>query len=447
LRRSTWYNIIGPQYLDIAFQTAREVDPNAKLFINEFNSTFGSKRACYFNVVSDLKARGVPVDGVGHQMHNNFEFPPVQGFIDTINMFATLGVLQHVTEMDVNIYSGSANTSIPNYDEIPPDRHVRVAYHYRDYFEAFKKLKNKIQSVTIWGLADDNTWLNSSGRINAPLLFDDQLKAKSAYWGVIDPLQLPGADLSTDVSADSNTALSGHDLSYTITVRNNRDNDMESFLPTDDDLPAANVSLTDAIPAGAVFKSLSAPAGWSCATPAAGGVGQVNCTVASLAAGASAQFNLTVTVVCPTPNNTGIVNSASVASTTRDPNTAPNNTASVNVQVSNPPPVISGLSVNTPALWPPNHNMAPVTLSYGVSDNCDSGLTPTITISSNEPVNGTGDGNTSPDWQVIDAHHVLLRAERSGNGEGRIYTITLTVTDSAGSSSSSSVIVTVPHSQ
>jgi len=446
LRRSTWYNIIGPQYLDIAFQTAREVDPNAKLFINEFNSTFGNKRACYFNVVRDLKARGVPVDGVGHQMHNNFEFPPVQGFIDTVNMFATLGVLQHVTEFDVNIYSGSANTSIPNYDEIPLDRHVRVGYHYRDYFEAFKKLKDKIQSVTIWGLADDNTWLNSSGRINAPLLFDDQLKKKFAYWGVIDPLQLPGADLSTDVSADSNTALSGHDLTYTITVRNNRDNDQEPFLPTDDDLPADNVSLTDAIPAGTVFKSLSAPAGWSCTTPAASGAGQVNCTAASLAAGASAQFNLTVTVVCPTPNNTEIVNSATVASTTRDPNTAPNNTAAVNVRVSNPPPVISGLAVDKPALWPPNHQMVPVALRYSVSDNCDAILKPVITISSNEPVDGTGDGDTSPDWEVIDVNHVLLRAERAGNGSGRIYTITLTVTDSAGSSSSSSVTVNVPHS-
>ena len=445
LRRSPWYNIIGPQYLDIAFQTAREVDPNAKLFINEFNSTFGAKRTCYFNVVRDLKARGVPVDGVGHQMHNNFEFPPVQGFIDTINMFSTLGVLQHVTEFDVNIYSGSANTLIPNYDEIPLDRHVRVGYHYRDYFEAFKKLKDKVQSVTIWGVADDNTWITSSGRVNAPLLFDDQLKKKFAYWGVMDPLQLPGADLSTEVSADSNTALSGHDLSYTITVRNNRDNDVESFLPTDDDLPADNVSLTDAIPAGTMFKSLSAPAGWSCSTPAAGGAGQVNCTAASLTPGASAQFNLTVTVVCPSPNNAEIVNSATVASTTRDPNTAPNNTAAVNVLVSNPPPVISDLSVDKPVLWPPNHSMVPVTLRYSVSDNCDASPKPVITISSNEPVDGTGDGDTSPDWELIDAHHVLLRAERSGNGSGRIYTITLTVTDSAGSSSSSSVIVRVPH--
>jgi endo-1,4-beta-xylanase len=445
LRRSTWYNIIGPQYLDIAFQTAREVDPNAKLFINEFNSTFGNKRACYFNVVRDLKARGVPVDGVGHQMHNNFEFPPVQGFTDTVNMFATLGVLQHVTEFDVNIYSGSANTSIPNYDEIPPDRHVRVAYHYRDYFEAFKKLKDKIQSVTIWGLADDNTWLNSSGRINAPLLFDDQLKHKLAYNAVINPLDLPGADLSTSVVADSNTVMSGHDVSYTITVTNNRDNDQEPILSTDDDLPAENVSLVDAIPAGTVFKSLSAPAGWSCTTPAAGDVGSVNCRVASLPPGASAQFNLIVTVACPTPNNTEIANSAAVASTTRDPNTAPNNTASVNVMVSNPPPVISGLSVDKTVLWPPNHMMAPVALRYSVGDNCDASLKPVITISSNEPVDGTGDGDTSPDWEVIDTNHVLLRAERSGNGSGRIYTITLTVTDSAGSSSSSSVIVRVPH--
>jgi len=115
--------------------------------------------------------------------------------------------------------------------------------------------------------------------------------------------------------------------------------------------------------------------------------------------------------------------------------------------VSNPPPVISGLSADKPMLWPPNHNMVPVTLSYSVSDNCDVGLKPIITISSNEPVDGTGDGDTSPDWEVIDARHVLLRAERAGNGSGRIYTITVTVTDSAGSSSSRSMTVRVPHSQ
>jgi hypothetical protein len=89
--------------------------------------------------------------------------------------------------------------------------------------------------------------------------------------------------------------------------------------------------------------------------------------------------------------------------------------------------------------------MVPVTLWYTTSDNCDTGLVKTVTISSNEPVNGTGDGDTAPDWVVNDPHHILLRAERAGNGLGRIYTITVTVTDSAGSSSSRSTIVRVPH--
>jgi endo-1,4-beta-xylanase len=443
-RRSPWFNIIGPEFIDRAFQIAHEVDPDAKLFINDFSTTDTVKRQFLFNLISGMKSRGVPIDGIGHQMHNNIDFPSGQAIIDTINMFHDLGMDNQVTELDVSIYSGSNPNAIDDYALIPQDIFVRQGYRYRIFFDAFRQLQGKISSVTFWGQADDHTWLTSSARVNGPLLFDTSLKKKIAYWGVIDPLQLPGADLSTSVVADSSAVLSGHDISYTITVTNNRDNDLEAFLPTDDDLPAANVSLTDAIPAGTLFKSLSAPAGWSCTAPAAGGVGQVNCAIASLPSGASAQFNLTVTVICPTTDNTGIVNSATVASTTRDPNTAPNNTAAVNVRVSNPPPVISGLSVDRPVLWPPNHKMIPVTLSYDASDNCDAGLKTVITISSSEPVDGTGDGNTSPDWQVIDAHHVLLRAERAGDGAGRIYTITLTVTDSAGSSSSSSVTVRAP---
>jgi len=444
-RRSPWFNIIGPEFIDKAFQIARDVDHDAKLFINDFDTTNTTKRQFLFNLISGLKSRGVPIDGIGHQMHNNVDFPSGQAIIDTINMFYNLGVENEVTELDTSIYSGPNPPAFDDYALIPQDLFVRQGYRNRIFFDAFRQLKGKIGNVTFWGQADDHTWLTSSTRVNGPLLFDPSLKKKFAYWGVIDPLQLPGADLSTSVSAGSNSVLSGSDLSYTITVRNNQDNDLEDFLPDDDDLPAANVTLTDAIPAGTVFKSLSAPAGWSCATPAAGGAGQVNCTLASLAPGASAQFNLTVTVICATPDNTEIINTATVASTTRDPNTAPNNTASVNVRVSNPPPVISGISVDKALLGPPNHRMVPVTLWYNTSDNCDAGLVTKVTISSNEPVNGTGDGDTAPDWVVNDAHHILLRAERAGNGLGRIYTITVTVTDSAGSSSSSSTIVRVPH--
>jgi hypothetical protein len=202
MRRSPWFNITGKDYLVTAFTTARAVaPPGTLLFINDFNSTFGAKRQCLFNLTSELLAQGVPIDGVGHQLHNNFEFPPVQTMVDTLNLFATLGVTQHVTEMDVSIYSGSANVSIPNYDEIPQERFLRQARHYRDYFRVFKEHKEKLTSVTLWGLADDVTWLNQVGRVNAPLLFDDQLQHKLAYTAVVSPEDLPKTPATVTLSS------------------------------------------------------------------------------------------------------------------------------------------------------------------------------------------------------------------------------------------------------
>jgi hypothetical protein len=110
------------------------------------------------------------------------------------------------------------------------------------------------------------------------------------------------------------------------------------------------------------------------------------------------------------------------------------------------PPVITGGSVDKPQLWPPDHKMENVLVSYNATDNCGAAAC-TLTISSNEPINGRGDGNTAPDWQVVDGHHVVLRAERAGNGGGRTYTIKITCTDGSGNSSTKDVIVTVPKSQ
>jgi len=92
--------------------------------------------------------------------------------------------------------------------------------------------------------------------------------------------------------------------------------------------------------------------------------------------------------------------------------------------------------------------MVNVTVSYDVTDNCP--LPPgscTLSVTSNEPVFGHGSGHTSPDWIVLDDHHVLLRAEREGGGNGRIYTIMITCTDSGGNSSTEEVEVTVPHNR
>jgi hypothetical protein len=107
-------------------------------------------------------------------------------------------------------------------------------------------------------------------------------------------------------------------------------------------------------------------------------------------------------------------------------------------------PVISGVGADPNILWPPNHKMRDVTINYTAVDNC-SPVTNVLTVSSNEPINGTGDGDTSPDWEVIDEHHVKLRAERAGNGDGRIYTITITSTDDCGNVATATTTVLVPH--
>ena len=112
----------------------------------------------------------------------------------------------------------------------------------------------------------------------------------------------------------------------------------------------------------------------------------------------------------------------------------------------NTPPVISGISANPNFLWSPNHKMRDVVINYTAVDNC-SPVTSSLSVASNEPINGTGDGNTSVDWQVVDAHHVQLRAERSGNGNGRIYTITIKSTDDCGNVTTATVTVAVAHDQ
>jgi hypothetical protein len=88
--------------------------------------------------------------------------------------------------------------------------------------------------------------------------------------------------------------------------------------------------------------------------------------------------------------------------------------------------------------------MVDVTVNYDLTDNC--GAACVLSVTSNEPINGLGDGDTSPDWRIVDAHNVQLRAERSGTGNGRTYTITLTCKDAAGNTTVKTTTVIVPHS-
>lgn len=110
------------------------------------------------------------------------------------------------------------------------------------------------------------------------------------------------------------------------------------------------------------------------------------------------------------------------------------------------PPTLGAVTASPNVLWPPDHRMANVALSYASADGCP-GSSCVVAVTSNEPVNGLGDGDTAPDWEVLSPTLVRLRAERAGGGSGRVYTVTVTCTDAHGNSTSKSTTVRVPHSQ
>ena len=111
-------------------------------------------------------------------------------------------------------------------------------------------------------------------------------------------------------------------------------------------------------------------------------------------------------------------------------------------------PTISSSVASPSILWPPNHKMVPVSLTATAVDAVDPSPACAITsVASNEPVDGLGDGDTGPDWDVTGSLALNLRAERAGNGTGRIYTITVRCSDGSGNASTRSVPVSVPHNQ
>ncbi|MFI6511900.1 endo-1,4-beta-xylanase [Streptosporangium sp. NPDC050855] len=199
LRRSPWFEIAGLDYIRTAFRVAREVDPDATLVINDYNTEFPRKRQALYDLVAKLRAEGVPIDAVGHQLHVNVEQPPASYIEDTIEKFAGLGVEQQVTELDVSVYTDF----VSSYETVPAEVLALQGHRYREIFDVFRRQAEHLSSVTIWGVADDATWLSTFpiARLNPPLPFDDELQAKPAYWGIVDPSRLPPLVRSLDVPA------------------------------------------------------------------------------------------------------------------------------------------------------------------------------------------------------------------------------------------------------
>ena len=111
-------------------------------------------------------------------------------------------------------------------------------------------------------------------------------------------------------------------------------------------------------------------------------------------------------------------------------------------------PTIHSVSASLDVLWPPNHEMVGVTVTVDAEDICDPApVCNIVNVTSNEPIDGLGDGDTAPDWEIKGDLTVELRAERAGGGTGRVYTIHIECTDASGNTATATVEVTVPHDQ
>ncbi|WP_344125942.1 endo-1,4-beta-xylanase [Luedemannella flava] len=202
LRRSEYFRILGEDHIDLAFQYADQafnVDHAAsgvtrpvKLFINDYNSEQDGKQDRYHALVQRLLARNVPVDGVGHQMHLSMT-TPISSLDGALDRFEDLPVVQAVTELDVTLAT-----------PITQAQTIDQGYFYRDAFKVFRE--HELFSATVWGINDTRSWRAEQ----APLLFDGQLQAKPAYYGVADPEHLParlrtanvfGGDVALDADA------------------------------------------------------------------------------------------------------------------------------------------------------------------------------------------------------------------------------------------------------
>ena len=139
-------------------------------------------------MVNDFKTRGVKIDGIGHQAHCAMVHPSVASFASAIDAYAALGITQHITELDIALNNSITEQRV---SEATPELLQRQAMRYADFFRLFIAKREAISAVLTWGIGDAYSWLKywPQRRFEAPLLFDEQLRAKPAYFAVLGAAQ------------------------------------------------------------------------------------------------------------------------------------------------------------------------------------------------------------------------------------------------------------------
>lgn len=193
-RRSPFYEILGEEFIPLAFQYAHEADPDAELYYNDYNMWFEGKRRAVVRLVGELRRRGLRIDAVGMQSHMGMEHPDFAEYEKSIRAFADAGVKVMITEMDMSAlpspYVGAdiaqggkeADRRLDPYpDSLPSD--VYAAWHRRmeQALEIILRNSGDISRLTFWGVSDGDSWLNGfpvRGRTDYALPFDRQHMAK-----------------------------------------------------------------------------------------------------------------------------------------------------------------------------------------------------------------------------------------------------------------------------
>lgn len=183
LRESVFKTQIGDDYIDLAFKKAKEIDPSALLFYNDYSTEgMNDKSNAVYEMVKSMKERNIPIDGVGIQMHIGTpnDSPTAAEVKQNMDRIAALGLQIMISEFDVNGCDGFTPES--------------TATLYHDITAACVA-QPLCSAITIWGIQDSASWLNSfnetgctSGEKPMPLLWDDDFKKKGTYDAVIKAL-------------------------------------------------------------------------------------------------------------------------------------------------------------------------------------------------------------------------------------------------------------------
>jgi len=194
-RKSKFYQIIGEDYIRLAFQFAHEADPKAELYYNDYSMSKKEKRDAVVTMVKNLQSQGVKIDGIGMQGHMTMDFPTLDEEEKSIIAFAGTGVKVMITELDLTVLPSpgskvSADVALSYeyrkqlnpYPDGLPDSVAQAAHdRYAALFKLFLKHADKIERVTMWGLTDGQSWRNNwpiPGRTDYPLLFDRNYQPK-----------------------------------------------------------------------------------------------------------------------------------------------------------------------------------------------------------------------------------------------------------------------------